>query len=55
MKVIYTLLGLLIGTAYYHGHPIWGNWILVAWIIFFAVDEYVDYKKALQEAKNEHV
>ena len=47
VKFIYMLFGLLIGMAYYHGHPIWGNWIFVAWIVFFAVDEYVDYKKSV--------
>ena len=45
MKVMYTLLGLLIGMAYYHGHPIWGNWIFVLWCIVFAIDGYLETKK----------
>lgn len=45
VKFSYMLFGLLIGMAYYHGHPIWGNWILAAWIIFFAIDSFFGNKK----------
>lgn len=45
VKFAYMLFGLLIGMAYYHGHPIWGNLILVAWIIFFAIDGFFENKK----------
>lgn len=45
MKVVYTLLGLLIGVAYYHGHPIWGNWIFILWFVVFVIDDYLDNKK----------